>query len=198
VARLTEAQQVARIGSFEREISTNKIYWSNESYRLFGLDPNENEMTYEGFLSRVHPEDMESMRKAGRKILKDKILYGLDIRMILPDGEERIVHTEARLFLDDEDKPLQLLGSMQDVTEQRRVEEAIRLSETRIAESQSLAHIGSWETDLQTDKVYWSDETYRLFGMQPQEIAMTYEILFPGSSRRQRYDSGRVHNFPGE
>ncbi len=130
-ASLANAQRIARLGSWDLNIATNELIWSEETCRIFGVAPDEFDGTYDTFFGRVHPDDRDFVQLAARRAHTGTV-YSIDHRIVLPDGNERIVHEQGEVELDSEDKPAFFHGTVQDVTEQRQAESAIRESEQRI------------------------------------------------------------------
>ena len=120
--RLLEAQRIAHLGNWQWEIATNKLWWSDEVYRIVGVKPKDFEVTYEAFLSYVHPDDREFAKQSINRALYDRQPYNIDHRIILSDGTERIVHEQAEATYDVDENPVRMIGTIQDVTEQKRVE----------------------------------------------------------------------------
>ena len=87
--QLTEAQHIANLGSWEWDVVTNKVSWSDELYRIFGLEPQEFGATYEAFLTYVHPDDRKLVESALEQALQDKLFPNYDSRIIRPDGTVR-------------------------------------------------------------------------------------------------------------
>lgn len=125
-ARLADAQRIAHSGSWVWEIEENIISWSDEIYRIFGLAPQEFSATYEAFLESVHPDDRESVDSAVNAAFNKKEHYSIDHRIIRPDGSIRFVHEEAEVTHNKEGKPVQMMGTVHDVTERIEVEALIR------------------------------------------------------------------------
>jgi two-component system, cell cycle sensor histidine kinase and response regulator CckA len=119
---LREAQRIAHLGNWDWNVVTNELRWSNEIYQIFGLTPREFRATYEAFLERVHPEDREMVQQAVRQSLEAGKLYSLDHRVLRPDGEIRIVHEQAELLRDDTGNVIGMVGTVQDITEAKRLE----------------------------------------------------------------------------
>ncbi len=128
---LAEAQQIARLGSWQWTIKENVMAWSDELYRIYGLRPQEILITYEGFLHRVHPEDRDMVHRAVQSACDHHVPFSLDHRVIRPDGDIRIIHARGEVLLDSLGKPLRMIGTGQDVTEQRIAEEARRESDVQ-------------------------------------------------------------------
>jgi PAS domain S-box-containing protein len=122
---LAKTQKMAHIGNWEWDIVTGELHWSDEVYRIFELDPERFKATYDAFLSSVHPDDREYLINAIKKGF-DGELQNIDYRIILPDGEERAVHTQAEIFFDEKNIPVRAEGIVQDITERKRAEEALQ------------------------------------------------------------------------
>jgi signal transduction histidine kinase len=120
---LAEAQEVAHIGSWEWSIAADRVHWSDELYRLYGLEPRSVQLTYETFLGRVHPGDRERVDAAVAHALAERGSFDLDYRAALPDGGFRWLHGRGHVVRDDGGEPARMLGTCQDVTEQHRVDE---------------------------------------------------------------------------
>jgi PAS domain S-box-containing protein len=127
---LAEAQKMAHIGNWKWNIVTDEKYWSDEIYRIFGRSPQEFDITYDAFLSYVHPDDRDFVDNATKAALKGKT-YAIDYRIVSAGGEELIVHSQGEVIFDEKDYPVQMLGTVQDITERRKAEQELELSEER-------------------------------------------------------------------
>ena len=123
--RLAEAQRLAHLGNWDWDIIKNELWWSDEIYRIVGLNPREFSVTYEAFLSLVHPDDREFAERSVNEALDAHVPYGIDHRIVTPDNEERIVHEQAEVICSAEGEPVQMRGTIQDITERKRAEEAL-------------------------------------------------------------------------
>lgn len=123
--QLAEAQQLAHIGSWAWDILTNTVTWSDELYRIFGLEPQEFGATYEAFLERVHPDDREQMSRTIAAALAEAGSFTTHHRVLLPDGLVRILHTRGAVNVGEGGRPARMFGTAQDVTERRRAEEQL-------------------------------------------------------------------------
>ncbi|WP_437928021.1 PAS domain-containing protein [Sorangium sp. So ce291] len=129
---LARAQKIARLGNWDWRLHKNELVWSDECYRMLGLSRDAGALTYETFIERIHPEDRGRLARAIDLALYRDEPYCVDFRIIRPDGEERLLHTEASVLRDEEGAPLRMIGTALDVTEQRQAENALRLSEERL------------------------------------------------------------------
>ena len=126
--RLSEAQRMAHIGNWDNDLVIGELYWSDEMYRIFGLNPRE-KITYDQFLSYVHPDDIDYVYNSTQKAIKGKI-YATNYKIVRPDGEERIVHSEREVIFDEKNNPTRMRGTFQDITERKNAEEALVNIET--------------------------------------------------------------------
>ncbi len=118
---LAEAQALAGLGSFELDLATGKQVWSDELFRLFGLDPAEPTVTRQGILSRIHPEDQEALVRM-RATLEAGTPSATDCRILLPDGSVRWVHARGEVKDHRGGLPTVVSGTVQDITERKRAE----------------------------------------------------------------------------
>ena len=117
--QLAEAQQLTHIGSWETEIASGRVSWSNEQYRLFGLEPQSIDPVATSGSFMDFPEDRIHRDELRRQALQDHQPYSFERRIIHADGSVRILHNLARIILDEEGRPVRLHGTTQDVTEIR-------------------------------------------------------------------------------
>lgn len=125
-AELAEAQRLARLGSWEWEVGSGALHCSDELHRIFGSEPSASPMSYADFLERVHPDDREPLQSTVERALKEGADFEIDHRIVRPDGSVRTLHGRGRVVLDDDGKPVRMVGTGQDVTERREAEERSR------------------------------------------------------------------------
>ncbi|MCF6158597.1 MAG: PAS domain S-box protein [wastewater metagenome] len=130
-ASLANAQRIAHLGNWEWDIVKNTLWWSDEIYRIFGLVPQKFGTTYEAFLNSVHPDDRAFVKRSVNEALFERKPYSIDHRIILPNNEVRIVHEEAEVIFDNSGRAIQMNGTVHDITERKREEEALRASENK-------------------------------------------------------------------
>ncbi len=120
--QLSEAQHIAKLGSWEWDVAANKVSWSDELYRIYGLQPQEFEVTYEASSAFVHPDDRKFVESTIEQILHDKVHPNLEYRIIRPDGTERTLQANGRVTNDDTGRTIKILGTILDITERKRDE----------------------------------------------------------------------------
>jgi PAS domain S-box-containing protein len=165
-AYLAEAQRLSLTGSFGWNVSSGEIFWSEESFRIFGSD-RATKPTVELILQRVHPQDAALVKQTIESASQDGKDFDFEHRLLMPDGSVKYVHVVARAKRDEPDG-LEFIGAVMDTTESKRAEEALRRSESYLAEAQRLTHTGSWAFNAITP-LYWSEENFRIWGFDPQQ-----------------------------
>lgn len=130
-SRLTSAQEVAKIGSWETNLETQEVIWSAETYRIFELDPETFQPTHPRFMEQVHPEDRKTVDDALVASLHTPMPCVVEHRIVLPDGRIKFVEERWQVEFDDTGKPVKALGTCQDITERRLSEAALTASELR-------------------------------------------------------------------
>jgi PAS domain S-box-containing protein len=129
---LAQVERIAHLGNWKWNIVANELDWSDEIYRIFGRAPQEFEVTYETFLNFVHPEDREFVNQSVNKALYEYQPYRIDHRIILADGRERIVHEQAEVIFDEAGRPIQMIGTIQDISEFKRTKDELRKSKAML------------------------------------------------------------------
>ena len=164
---LAEAQRLTHTGSWATDPTTGPLYWSEELYRIFGLDPQQGIPTRSRALERIHPEDRDKFIEAFNRGIREKIDVEVDYRIVLPDGTIKFVHGIGRPVYNVDGELVEIVGTTVEITERKRVEDALRRSEAYLSEAQRLTRTGSWADN--GSPVYWSEEHYRIFGLDPRQ-----------------------------
>jgi PAS domain S-box-containing protein len=123
-ARLKEAQALAKVGSWELDLRSNILTWSDQNYRIFGVEPGVFGATYDFFLSTVHPDERALVDRMYRESVAKRVPYSIEHRLLMPDGSVKWVHERCETSYDRDGKPLRSLGTTQDITQQKAAEAA--------------------------------------------------------------------------
>ncbi len=121
--QLAEAQRLAHLGSFEWELETNRVTWSDELFRIHGLAPTKGNVSFEHYLARVHPDDRERVRRTIADAIQERRSFAFDRRVIRPDRKVRVVSSRGEVVVGKDGQPIRVVGASQDITERRRAEE---------------------------------------------------------------------------
>lgn len=124
--QLSEAQRIAHIGSWELNLTTNRLAWSDEIYRIFEIDPEKFGASYEAFLGTVHPDDRATVDKAYTESLRNRTPYEITHRLLLGDGRVKFVQERCETLYGAAGHPIRSIGTVQDITERKRLEDQLR------------------------------------------------------------------------
>jgi len=147
-AMMAAAQRLAHFGSWELdlvnpELDANPLRWSDECYRIFGFEPGSVQVTNDLFFSRIPPGEHEAIRQSAAQAIANRSLHSIEHRIILPSGEVRFVHEQAKVILDETNlRPVKLLGTVHDITERRKAEMELRRSEDQFRSAMQFSAIG--------------------------------------------------------
>jgi two-component system, cell cycle sensor histidine kinase and response regulator CckA len=184
--RLREAQRLAAVGSWEREIETDRIQWSDEMLQILGV-PDEAPANFASFLSRVHPKDRGRVSEIDGKLLSGISPVELEYRIIRKDGGVRFFRSIVKGVRNDRGALVRVVGATQDVTAQVEARELLQGSEERLRNAERLAHVGNWHWQIENNRLTWSEEMFRIFG-KPQDYTPTcddfFETLLPPNQER--------------
>ncbi|MDP2828910.1 MAG: PAS domain S-box protein [Sulfuricellaceae bacterium] len=187
--RLSRSQTYANIGTWDWNIQTGTVFWSERIGPLFGYD-NLVETSYENFLSAVHPDDRQKVIDAVAACVERGEKYDIEHRVVWPDGSLRWVLERGDVTRNKNGSPTHMLGVVQDITERRLAGHKRQASEASLANAQRIAHLGNWDYDLVSGQIVWSDEVYRIFGLEPggisPDIQSYYHWTHPDDRARLR------------
>ena len=124
-SRLREAEAISHLGHWELNLSTNKLIWSDEIYRIFNLEPQEFAASYEAFLERIHPDDRDTVDSAYMQSVKSHTDYEITHRLLLPDGTIKHVHERGNTDYSADGMPLRSFGTVLDITGTVRLEQEL-------------------------------------------------------------------------
>lgn len=169
------ALDAAAMGWWNWDLTTGKMIGDARTKALFGLPP-DGETTFAEYLAAVHPEDRPAVEACVAHAIASPGDYQSEFRAVRPDGQVRWILINGRSITEGSDKPVRLVGVVQDITQRKATEDTLRQREADLNRAQAVAHTGSWRLDVQRNQLYWSEETHRIFGV-PRETRLTYEMF---------------------
>jgi two-component system, cell cycle sensor histidine kinase and response regulator CckA len=183
-AMLARTERIAHIGSWEWEIAADVVTWSEELYRIFGIDPSKPAPTWADHPALYHPEDFECLRHAAERATSDGTPYELELRALRKDGETRICLSRGFAEMGPEGRAVRLFGSFQDITDRKRAEGALRESEERLRLAHKATRDVVWDWDIVNDAQMWNEAGSVVFGWtdivaHPQTAGWWAEKIHP-------------------
>jgi len=163
--RLARTQRIARIGSMEIDLVTGETVWSEEIYYQLGLDPKVVEPEFEAFLEVAHSDDLVRLRDAHGRGRNGEDVEPFEYRAWGPDGTIRWFYRQADFIRDANGRSVIFIATIYDITDRKMAEAASRRVREHLARAQQVGHIGSTEIDFVTGTVFWSDEIFRMLGV---------------------------------
>jgi PAS domain S-box-containing protein len=187
-AKLAEAQQIARMGSWEWEIAADRVTWSDELYRIYGVTPDGVTGSYGSYLDKVHADDRARVGRVIETALTERRPWSLDYRIVRPDGDLRMIHARGEIVLDENGRPAVVHGTCQDVTENHRVEDQLRAAEQLFRRAFDDAPIGMALIDLDGRWLRLNRSLCQMLGRSEQQLRTTElnELSHPEDRRLDR------------
>lgn len=185
------AVTASRDGVWELNLKTRDAWFSPRWMSMLGYEPEEFSGQATEWKHRVHPDDLPALeRTMNGCVNKEAPFYELELRVLSKTGRWLWMLSRGQaLEWDEGGNPYRFMGTHTDITERKATELALVSERFRLAEAQALAQIGSWEKDLISDELWWSDQTYRVFGFQPGEVTPSFDVLL---GHMHPEDRGRI------
>ncbi|MCC5614602.1 PAS domain-containing protein [Nostoc sp. CHAB 5836] len=169
--RLRLALSASRMGTWNWNIQTGKISWSDSLEALFGLEPGEFDGSFEMFGSRLHPKDRDRVLAAVDHAIATGEDYDIEFRVVYPNGEIRWALSQGKVFYDQYGQPIHMAGIDIDITERKRSAEALQDSEERFRQLAENIDAVFWIREVSENRVSYVSPAYeRLWGLNRQEL----------------------------
>jgi PAS domain S-box-containing protein len=193
-ASLQAAQRIAHLGSWELDGTTNRLRWSEETCRIFGLPPDSFDGARDTFLQIVHPEDRAAVRAAYQQSVATRQPYSITHRLLLPDGQIKYVLEHCETLYTPAGQPLRSVGTVQDITERTRAELALREKEARFRTLVENIPQKVFLKDRQSRWLSVNENFARNLGLHPSDMEgkSDYDFFPPELAAKYQADDQRV------
>jgi two-component system cell cycle sensor histidine kinase/response regulator CckA len=184
---LLEAERIARVGSWAWDIETDRVFWSDELYRLLGYDPELVRASTELFFARVHPDDVLRVKAEAERSVSTGVSPQIDCRLSMPDGSVRYVTMNASMLFDDAGRVRRVVGAIRDLTDEHCMRAKMLRTLELLEQAQDIAQLGSYVCDAVGQRAEWSTGFYRILGLDPQTPASVeayFERVHPADRER--------------
>ncbi len=182
---LNEAQRLGQLGSWELNLISGELRWSDEVYRIFELDPKQFAPSYENFLNVIHPDDRDRVNRAYTQSLADRQEYDIEHRLRMADGRIKWVREHCSSDFDATGKPLRSVGAVQDITEQKLNEDQLRIAAIAFETREAIMITGPDERIIRVNKAFESITGYSA----DEVIGHTPHMLSSGKHDPAFYDA---------
>lgn len=179
-AHLKTAQRISRLGSWEFDVNTGQISWSNEVFRIFGRDPASDPPSFEALLQQLHPDDRAYHEQVVQTAIATCQPYELEYRLYPLGGGLRYVQARGEPILDSAGQLVHLVGTVLDISDRKQTERRLRNLSDRLSLALKSGAIGIWEIDM-AGRSTWDERMYALYGFdqQPPPVAAAVARVRP-------------------
>lgn len=188
-ALLAQAEQLANIGSWELNLEKQTLEWSQQCYRMLGLEPQSGPLPRGTGIRMIHPDDREKAIRAIENLREEGHEFDDELRFVTANGTVRLFHSRAAAVADESERVVRIRGMFQDVTDRKMKEEQLRRSEALLSQAEQLANVGSWEYDFRTGKARLSKRLMEFYGLDTDSewnFEAFLERLYPEDRERLR------------
>ncbi len=169
-----QAQAATHIGNYTLDLTTNKLHWSDELYRIYEIELHK-EITREELALYNHPDDVQLVSQHIARSLETGKPFDFYYRIIVNSNKIKILHAKGELLRNETGQVYRMFGTAQDVTERQQLIERLQQSEELYKQAQALTHIGNWSWDIIKNELSWSEELYNIFEMDLRKEKISLE-----------------------
>lgn len=173
--RLHRAQNFANIGTWDWDICTNELHWSERIGPLFGYPEGIKEASLEHFQAAIHPDDLPQVMQAIKNCVRNGLEYSIEHRIIWPDSSVHWIHESGDAIRNTTGKAVRMLGVVRDITQHKAIELGLQEEQRRLKEAQKMGAIGDWWLNFTDKYPHYSTEALRIMGQQPLGKQLTPE-----------------------
>ncbi len=185
---LRYVQEIGHLGYWDWNVITGELYWSDETYRIYGFKPQEFVPTYEIFMSIVHPDDLDYVQSRVNSALQNDIKYSIDFRFVRPNGEIGHVYVEGDVTRDENGKAIRFVGTQIDITERKQTEQKLKESEKKYRELLENMMEGYYALDLKGNFTFANGYFCKTVGYSKEEIiGKNYHLIYDEKTSKKLF-----------
>lgn len=162
---LAEAQKIAHLGYWEVDLTKNEVFWSEETYSIWALST-EKKPDLDYFYSTIHPDDLSEFKTLNEQSIKEGKTLDAIHRILLPDGTIKHIHERGELVKDEAGRPWKFKGTSQDISDEVKRTEEVRISNERLELVNKATSDAIWDWDIKQDSLYWGSGFTSIFGYE--------------------------------
>lgn len=169
------AEAITHLGSYRWNLKTNELQWSDELYRIYGLEPGKDSTDFDYISSFNYEEDTPVIRETYSKAISEKKPFNFHYRIVSKDGVHKIIHARGEIITDESGNALTAIGTAQDVTDKQTLIQKLENTEFVYRQAEELAGMGNWTWDIKNNRLEWTDHLYTIYGLPPQSEEITID-----------------------
>ncbi len=174
--RLSQALEAASAGVWEWNLKTNDNTWSDEIWKLFGLEKSYKKPSFDLWINTLHPDDRESAITNVTKAAKTGAELNVEYRVCHPDGTTHWLMSRGKPQLNSKGKPVRYIGTMIDITKRKQIEQELTENKKRFDFALEATNTGVWEWNVNADKVTWSSNVWKLYGLEQNSLPLSHKL----------------------
>jgi PAS domain S-box-containing protein len=175
---LDEAQELVHVGSWQWNVGSGDIIWSDELYRIYGMRPQERPIGFEEFIQLIHPEDRARVNEIINEAYQTKHSFDFEHRIILPNKKIRILHGKGKVVSDESGNIVRMLGTSQDITERKKADQALHKSDERFNAVTAATSDVVYDIDLKKNTIWFNDALFTEYKYPKGKSPYTQEWRF--------------------
>lgn len=188
--QLAEAQELTMLGSWRWDVEKDRIYWSDQMYSIYGVNPATFNASIDGLIQIVHPDDREAVRTTVERLHESDDSFSIEHRIVRQDRKTRIMHSRGKVIRDLAGRPTRVIGTSQDITVRKQAESALRASEMRFRRLAESSNEGIVSIDAKGRIVFWNQGAHEIFGYWEDEVTGEPVQLLMPERYRNKHERG--------
>jgi PAS domain S-box-containing protein len=176
-AYMAEGQRLTRTGTWALNVVTKRCFWSPELFRILDFDLASTDPSISTLLDRVHPSDRRAAQQDINLAIHTGKDFAQDYRLLLDGGTTKYVHIIGHPVTNKFGEIIEIIGAATEFTDRFYEERALKRSEFYLAEAEKISHTGCWARNTTTGELFWSQEEWRIFGLDPKKTELSYQLF---------------------